>query len=215
VFEFPTKQELLEQEASRIIQEGDYDKYCSLTPEEQVKKVLKIQELLAENHQQPSDSEAVASRRASRASLQFELGNLLVAAKEYEAAVASFDQALKIKPDDHQAWYNRGIALDDLGRLEEAVASYDQALQFKPDDHQAWYNRGIALDDLGRLEEAVASYDQALNFKPDSHQVWYNRGIALRKLGRLEEAVASYDQALNFKPDYHEAWYNKAYSYAL
>jgi superkiller protein 3 len=32
------------------------------------------------------------------------LGNLLAAAKEYEAAIASYDQALKIKPDDHQAW---------------------------------------------------------------------------------------------------------------
>jgi tetratricopeptide (TPR) repeat protein len=134
VFEFPTKQELLEQEASRIILEGDYKKYCSLTPEEQVKKVLEIQELLAENHQQPSDSEAVASLRASRTSLQFELGNLLAAAKEYEAAIASYDQALQIKPDYHEAWNNRGVALADLGRLEEAVASYDQAWNFKPDD---------------------------------------------------------------------------------
>jgi tetratricopeptide (TPR) repeat protein len=48
---------------------------------------------------------------SARASLQFELGNLLVAAKEYEAAIASYDQALKIKPDYHEAWYNRGNAL--------------------------------------------------------------------------------------------------------
>jgi tetratricopeptide (TPR) repeat protein len=212
VFEFPTKQELLEQESSRILQEGDYDKYCSLTPEEQVKKVLEIQELLAENHQQPSDSEAVASRRASRARLQLELGNLLLAAKEYEAAVASYDQALKIKPDLHQAWNNRGIALLNLGRFEEAFASYDQALQFKPDYHEAWNNRGIALLNLGRFEEAVASYDQALKIKPDLHQAWYNRGVALRNLGRLEEAVASYDQALKIKPDLHQAWYNRGYA---
>jgi tetratricopeptide (TPR) repeat protein len=212
VFEFPTKQELLEQESSRIIQEGDYEKYCSLTPEEQVKKVLEIQELLAENHQQPSDSEAGASLRASRARLQLELGNLLVAAKEYEAAVASYDQALKIKPDFHQAWYNRGGALADLGRLEEAVASYDQALKIKPDKDEAWTNRGVALFNLGRLEEAVASFDQALKIKPDKDEAWYNRGIALRNLGRLEEAVASFDQALQFKPDDHEAWNNRGYA---
>jgi Flp pilus assembly protein TadD len=30
------------------------------------------------------------------------------------------DQALEIKPDDHQAWYNRGIALGNLGRDEQA-----------------------------------------------------------------------------------------------
>jgi Flp pilus assembly protein TadD len=34
------------------------------------------------------------------------------------------DRALEIKPDYHEAWNNRGIALDNLGRLEEAIASY-------------------------------------------------------------------------------------------
>jgi superkiller protein 3 len=199
VFEFPTKQELLEQEASRILQEGDYDKYCSLTPESQIQKVLEIQELLAENYLQPSE----------KARLQFELGILLAAAKEYEAAVASYDQALKIKPDYHEAWNNRGGALWNLGRLEEAVASYDQALKIKPNYHDAWYNRGVALFDLGRLEEAVACYDQTLKIKPDDHQAWYNRGVALGNLGRLEEAVACYDQALKIKPDKHEAWNNR------
>jgi len=212
VFDFPTKQELLEQESYRIILEGDYDKYCSLTPEEQVKKVLEIQELLAENHQQPSNSEVVASLRASRTSLQLELGILLVAAKEYEAAIASYDQALKIKPDYYEAWNNRGNALGKLGRLEEAIASYDQALKIKPDYHKVWNNRGVALGKLGRLEEAIASYDQALKFRPNYHEAWNNRGVTLGKLGRLEEAIASYDQALKFKPDYYEAWYGRGYA---
>lgn len=92
VFEFPTKQELLEQESSRIFLEGNYEEYCALTLEEQVKTVLEIQELLAEKYQQPRD----------RARLQFELGRLLIAAKEYEAAVASYDQALLFKPDNKQ-----------------------------------------------------------------------------------------------------------------
>jgi tetratricopeptide (TPR) repeat protein len=192
VFEFPTTPELLEQEFSRILLEGDYEKYLTLTPEEWIKKALDIQELLEENHQTPS----------ARASLLFELGNLLAAAKEYEAAISSYDQALKIKPELHQAWNNRGNALDDLGRIEEAISSYDQALKIKPDKHEAWYNRGIALRNLGRIEEAISSYDQALKIKPDSHEAWNNRGYALDDLGRIEEAISSYDQALKIKPDY-------------
>jgi tetratricopeptide (TPR) repeat protein len=205
VFEFPTEPEILEQESSRILLEGDYKKYLTLTPEERIKKILEIQELLEEDYQTPS----------ARASLLFELGTLLVAAKEYEAAITSYDQALKIKPDYHQAWYNRGYALNNLGRTEEAIASYDQALKFKPDLHKAWYNRGNALRNLGRLEEAIASYDQALKFKPDLHKAWYNRGNALSDLGRIEEAIASYDQALKFQPDDTSAFYNKACCYAL
>jgi tetratricopeptide (TPR) repeat protein len=199
VFEFPTTPEILEQESSRILEEGDYEEYLTLTPEERIKKVLDIQELLEENHQPPS----------SKASLLREQGRLFSSGKEYEAAISSFDQALKIKPDYHQAWNNRGIALEDLGRIEEAISSYDQALKIKPDYHQAWNNRGIALEDLGRIEEAISSYDQALKIKPDDHDAWNNRGNALFNLGRLEEAISSYDQALKIKPDDHEAWNNR------
>ncbi len=122
---------------------------------------------------------------------------------------SSFNQALEIRLDDYESWYNRGIALHNLGRLEEAIASYNRALEIKPYNHEAWNNRGSVLDDLGRLEAAIASYDKALEFKPDDYVAWYNRGIALNNLGRLEEAIASYDKALEFKPDYDDAWNNR------
>ncbi|TRU61261.1 MAG: tetratricopeptide repeat protein [Microcystis aeruginosa Ma_QC_Ch_20071001_M135] len=139
----------------------------------------------------------------------FEQGNQKYMNGDFIGAIASFDQALEIKPDLHQAWHNRGIALDDLGRYEEAIASFDRALEIKPDDHQAWNGRGIALGNLGRYEQAIASCDRALEIKPDDHKAWNGRGIALDNLGRYEEAVASYDQALEIKPDYHQAWYNR------
>ncbi|MEG5063665.1 tetratricopeptide repeat protein, partial [Microcoleus sp. B3-A4] len=31
---------------------------------------------------------------------------------DFEEAIASFDKALEIKPDDHEAWYIRGLVLD-------------------------------------------------------------------------------------------------------
>ncbi|MEH2038945.1 MAG: tetratricopeptide repeat protein [Nostoc sp.] len=199
VFELPTTPDVVEQESNRLLLEGDYEEYLKLSPEEKIEKVLEFQELLTEKHQPDNQ----------KPPLLLELGNLLLTASEYEAAIASYDQALKLKPDYQEAWYDRGYALGKLVRFEEAIASYDQALKFQPDYHQAWYNRGIALDDLGRFEEAIASYDQALKIKPDYHQAWYNRGNALGKLGRFEEAIASYDQALKIKPDYHQAWNNR------
>ncbi|MEH2147378.1 tetratricopeptide repeat protein, partial [Nostoc sp.] len=202
VFELPTTPDVVEQESNRLLLEGDYEEYLKLSPEKKIEKIIEIQDLLTEKHQMES----------RKASLLFELGNLLSAAKEYEAAITSYDQALKFKPDHHQAWNNRGIALGNLERNEEALASYDQALKFKPDDHQAWYNGGITLRKLGRSKEAIVSYNQALKFKPDHHQAWNNRGIALGKLGRNKEALASYNQALKFKLDYYEAWYNRGYA---
>ncbi|MFZ1029020.1 MAG: CHAT domain-containing tetratricopeptide repeat protein, partial [Limnoraphis robusta] len=129
---------------------------------------------------------------------------------EYEKAISSFDQAIKFKPDDHQAWSLRGIALKDyLGEYEKALSSFDQAIKIKPDDHQAWCFRGIALSDLGEYEKALSSFDQAIKFKPDYPEAWVNRGVALKNLGEYEKAISSFDQAIKFKPDLHEAWANR------
>ena len=133
----------------------------------------------------------------------------------FEKAIASYDKAIEIKPDYHQAWYNRGNALFRLGRNEEAIASYDKAIEIKPDDDQAWNNRGVSLGKLGRNEEAIASWDKAIEIKPDYHQAWNNRGNALGNLGRYEEAIASWDKAIEIKPDLDEAWYNQACAYSL
>jgi tetratricopeptide (TPR) repeat protein len=44
---------------------------------------------------------------------------------DFEGAIVSYDKPLEIKPDYHKAWYNRGNALCNLGRLEEARSSVE------------------------------------------------------------------------------------------
>ena len=197
LFRFPRHPREIAQDAERFAA-GDYTEYLTLSPPARIEKILELKSL-----------QEVCPDSESKTSLLFQLGLLFVAQQEYGNAVISWDKALEIKPDKHDAWYNRGLALSDLGRNEEAIASYDQAVAIKPDFHEAWNNRGYALDDLGRKEEAIASYEQAVAIKPDKHAAWYGRGTALSALGRKEEAIASYEQAVAIKPDYHEAWYNR------
>jgi serine/threonine protein kinase len=139
----------------------------------------------------------------------FRQGNKLLKLKNYEEAISSYDKAIAIKPDFHEALYRQGVALRQLHRYTEAIAAYDKAIAIKPDNHQAWNNRGIALDELQRYIEAISSYNKAIAIKPDYYITWNNRGIALRQLQKCEEAIASYDRAIIIKPDYHEAWNNR------
>ncbi len=78
VFEFP---EILGQESSRSFEE-DEQKSITLAPQAHQEN-LAIQEPL-------------------------ELRSLPDAAKEYAAAIASYDKAQEIKPDDYEAWNNLG-----------------------------------------------------------------------------------------------------------
>jgi hypothetical protein len=49
----------------------------------------------------------------------FEQGNLFFAGQDIMSAIASDDEAVKIKSDFYLLWYMRGNALSDLGRFEE------------------------------------------------------------------------------------------------
>ena len=90
----------------------------------------------------------------------------------HEDALASFNRALELKPSYAECCNNRGIVLQELGRLDAALASFDQALALKPDNARAHNNRGTVLSDLQRWNEAVAAYEQAIALDPS-----YARGF--------------------------------------
>lgn len=100
-----------------------------------------------------------------------------------------------------EALNNRGVALDQLGRLEDALASFDRALALFPDYLEALNNRASVLIGLKQPAAALASCDKALAIRPDIGQILNNRGIALRDLGRKDEAVTAFRQALVVQPD--------------
>ena len=100
----------------------------------------------------------------------WDVGNTLYKLGRYSEAIASYDQALEFKPDNDQAWYNRGVALGNLGRYSEAIASYDQALQIKPDDPNPFYNKACCYALQGNIDLAIKNLQQAINLNPDEYR---------------------------------------------
>ena len=127
---------------------------------------------------------------------------------QFDAAIDSYKQALKIKPDYAEAYYNMSVALNDKGDPEAAIDSYKQALKIKPDYAEAYNNMGVAMNDKGDPEAAIDSYKQALKIKPDYAEAYNNIGNVLKDQGDLEAAIDSYKQVLKIKPDYAEAYNN-------
>jgi hypothetical protein len=116
------------------------------------------------------------------------MGNVLKDKGNLEAAIDSYKQALKIKPDYVNAYYNMGVALHDKGNLEAAIDSYKQVLKIKPDYAEAYYNMGNVLQKKGDLEAAIDSYKQAIKIKPDHAEVHGNLGLAFIGVGNRNNA---------------------------
>ena len=118
---------------------------------------------------------------------------------EYEATIASCDQAIARQPDDVNAWYERGQAQADLGFYVEAIASFNKALVLDPQHTAALVFRAVAFIHLNCYEEALLSCNTALTIQPHHSEAWLFRGVALRSLNRYQEAYASYDNALGIR----------------
>jgi tetratricopeptide (TPR) repeat protein len=121
----------------------------------------------------------------------------------------------EISPHNARAWFNKGIALELVGRHGEAMRSYDKAIEIKPEYYEAWYNKGVGLALAGKYEEAMKSYDNAVVIQPEYYNAWNNKGYILNKLGKLKEAIQCYEKVIKIKPDMYEAWYNKGSTLAL
>jgi predicted O-linked N-acetylglucosamine transferase (SPINDLY family) len=132
------------------------------------------------------------------------LGNILWQQGKLEAALKSYQSALKIQPNYALSHYKGNIFLQQ-GKLDAAVDYYEQALKLKPDYAEAHNNLGNALKLQGKLDAAIESFRQTLRIKPDWIQVHKNLGNTLYEQGNLEAAVESYHHALRLNPEFAPA----------
>ena len=114
--------------------------------------------------------------------------------------VATYDQALKSKPEDIEALKNKGEALHRGERYDEAIEAYDQILKITPEDIDVLMNKGEALHRGKRYDEAIAAYDQVLKITPEDPNVWIEKGRALYTLDRYDEGRGAFNQALKINP---------------
>ena len=66
---------------------------------------------------------ALAAEPAAEPHARYGLGRVHIARGNANAAAAEFDRAVRLYPEFGAAWYSRGLALRDLGRLDDARAS--------------------------------------------------------------------------------------------
>ena len=96
---------------------------------------------------------------------------------QLEAAVDSCNKAIQIQPDYAEAYYNRGKALNDLGKLVEAVACFNKVLEIGSDDMHDGARLQLARLGEGKIPDRTPeSYMK--NFYHSRAKVW---GLATKR----------------------------------
>lgn len=136
-------------------------------------------------------------------------------------AIAAFNQALRLKPDDAEICFALAETLQQHSAAHVALGMYDYLSRIAP-HHAEGKARFFALQQAlqrmaphfrqgneeytgGRLEAAVACYEKALTACPRVPEALANMGLALYHLRRFDEAHAAIAEVLRLKPDHAEA----------
>ena len=69
--------------------------------------------------------------------------------KQYFAAIADYDTAIQLNPNDAKAYNNRGDSKDELGDHFAAIRDYDTAIRLNPNYEYALSCRRIVQGKLG------------------------------------------------------------------
>jgi serine/threonine-protein kinase len=119
---------------------------------------------------------------------------------DYDAAIASFQKALKYDEGLADAYYGLGNAWAGKGAPAEAIAAYQQAIRLKPSHAWAHCNLGKALAGRGDIPGAIFEYRTALHIQPEYRDALNNLGNALRQGGQVKEAIFQFRQAIKLWP---------------
>jgi peroxin-5 len=118
--------------------------------------------------------------------VQVVLGVLYNVSKDYDAAVASFQQVTNMRPNEYSLWNKLGATLANSSHSQEAIPSYHKALELKPRYARGWLNLGISHANLGNYEESIKCYLQALSLNARAEHIWSYLRIACTCIERFD-----------------------------
>ena len=120
------------------------------------------------------------------------------------AALALFDQALKIDPNDadalageaftHMALFTFGEATTETNLDAKIIDQADRAIALAPDNMRAYAAKSFYLADTGRANEALRAADAGLAIDPNNAPLLDARTLAEISLGRFEQAKSDAQQ---------------------
>jgi tetratricopeptide (TPR) repeat protein len=122
-------------------------------------------------------------------------------AKQYEQAVATFQQVVAQNPEFYQAHFNLGLCQVNLKRYNEAISSFQQAVRIKPDYVRANYWLGVALVNQKRSTEALGWFEKTVQFEPANASAHYRIGLVYQEQKKYPEAEKAFRRASELKPE--------------
>ena len=107
---------------------------------------------------------------------------------ELRGAMADYDLALSIDPNNLLGHYNRGLLRAQVGDDNRAIEDFDFVIEHEPDNTIAIFNRALLLVQTGDYAAAEDDLDRVIDEYPNFLYGYQCRADVRRRQGRVREA---------------------------
>lgn len=135
---------------------------------------------------------------------------------DMEAALADYDKAISLQPNDAFYFGNRADLFYSLKKPEESIRDYNRALKYEVDDTTRYFiinNRGNAKAMKRDFQGAYEDFIEVLAFDSTEVSALTNLGAVLDNLNRGNEAFVYLERAIRLYPKETTAIGNLGFRY--
>jgi len=133
-----------------------------------------------------------------------ELGRAYREAAEYEKAIAAYEKAMQLRPNEINPVIGIGAAFLGLKDYQKAEQFLSIAHSLDASNQYVYYYLGITYYEMGEIDKAINEFKTGIALQVEDHyQPWEwvkQLGSWYLKAGRCAEAKAAFEQALEWQP---------------
>ncbi|MBU2489453.1 MAG: tetratricopeptide repeat protein [Proteobacteria bacterium] len=123
-------------------------------------------------------------------------------AGELARAVDFFDQAARMRPDNPEFVYYKGLALEKMGKNGEALVLFRDLLEKRPQEYRkAYFDIAAVQVKQKQHQEAMATLQEAVASDPGDARARMEAGVVAREMGRFDLAIQYFEKAAQLNPE--------------
>ncbi|HEU5229249.1 MAG TPA: tetratricopeptide repeat protein, partial [Ktedonobacteraceae bacterium] len=126
---------------------------------------------------------------------------------QMKAAAEYFDEAVRLKADALDAYFQLGMCYRDLKLYAQATSTFKKALGLAPQDPAIYYQLGLVAVEQGYMREAEAYFLDGLRINASHALILVALGRLYTETKQVPSAINVLRQATQSDPALWEGWY--------
>ncbi|EGP09209.1 DUF1850 domain-containing protein [Bradyrhizobiaceae bacterium SG-6C] len=124
----------------------------------------------------------------------------LVEAKQFDKAIDSYDEAIRLDPNSARLFALRAAAFASMHEPRLAIRDYTESVRLDPGVMKTYTDRAAVFRRIRRFDLAIDDLTEALRRDPASADLYDSRGQVYAHNNAYDRAIADYNEAIRLRP---------------